>query len=166
MDITHITLTNDYHNTSINLLAADNRLSVHQVRRARAHLCGSQGCVCGDFLGTRGEGSHDGFAITDNHDGTATIDQCITIDSQFIGSNLNQGDEILIVAIYNEHCLSAGRQCHDEGMIERESNDITIYKGSFEDLNTLSILIEGNAPLGAAGSYQRKVGNALLSAIS
>ncbi len=52
---TKITLTNNFHRTSINLvLKPHNRLSLRQVRRARTALCGMADCLCGGDLGERG----------------------------------------------------------------------------------------------------------------
>lgn len=53
-----ITLTNDFHNTSVNLRAnMGDTLSASQVRRARNSLCGNSDCTCSGDLGTRGPGS-------------------------------------------------------------------------------------------------------------
>lgn len=49
-----ITLTNDNHNTSINLVVAGNKLSESQISRARRTLCGCAGCTCSNDLGMRG----------------------------------------------------------------------------------------------------------------
>ena len=49
-----ITLTNNYHNSSVNLIVKDGRLSVHQVRRSHERLCGSSRCQCSDETGQRG----------------------------------------------------------------------------------------------------------------
>lgn len=54
-----ITLTNDFHNTSVNLLVDDDpkkdyHLSPGQARRARKTLCGIDGCSCSDEIGVRG----------------------------------------------------------------------------------------------------------------
>jgi hypothetical protein len=50
-----ITLTNDFHGTSINLiLGPHDRLSLRQVRRAREALCGTADCQCGGPAGERG----------------------------------------------------------------------------------------------------------------
>lgn len=49
-----ITLTNDFHGTSINLVVRRGRLSLRQVRRARSALCGMADCKCGGNLGERG----------------------------------------------------------------------------------------------------------------
>ena len=54
--MTKITLTNDFHNTSVNLvLQPHNRLSLRQVRRARQALCGMADCDCGGPCGERGD---------------------------------------------------------------------------------------------------------------
>jgi hypothetical protein len=56
-----ITLTNDFHGTSVNLIAKRDDisrdlyyLSARQIRRAREALCSSSGCRCGDDVGARG----------------------------------------------------------------------------------------------------------------
>ncbi len=49
-----ITLYNDFHNTEVNLLVRDGKLSRNQVARARRELCGIEGCCCGDEFGMRG----------------------------------------------------------------------------------------------------------------
>lgn len=59
-----ITLTNDYHNSEVNLLVDSGalnqggaELSPTQISRARRELCGVDGCTCGDDLGMRGSQS-------------------------------------------------------------------------------------------------------------
>ena len=51
-----ITLTNDFHNTTVRLgvPSIPCELTISQVRRARRHLCGVAGCTCSGILGTRG----------------------------------------------------------------------------------------------------------------
>lgn len=50
-----LTLVNDFHRTSVNLVSKDERtLSPRQVKRARKALCGIDGCTCGGDLGERG----------------------------------------------------------------------------------------------------------------
>lgn len=49
-----ITLTNDFHNTAIRLRVNGERLSIHQMQRARRALCGVEGCICGGAAGERG----------------------------------------------------------------------------------------------------------------
>ncbi len=49
-----ITLYNDFHNTEVNLLVRDGKISRNQILRARRELCGIRDCVCGDEFGTRG----------------------------------------------------------------------------------------------------------------
>jgi hypothetical protein len=49
-----ITLTNNFHNTSVNLIPYKGFLSAGQVKRAKRVLCGISGCCCGDDLGQRG----------------------------------------------------------------------------------------------------------------
>ena len=51
---TKITLTNNFHDTAINLVVRGAQLSLHQVRRARRALCGMADCQCGGDLGERG----------------------------------------------------------------------------------------------------------------
>lgn len=69
---TTITLTNNFHETSVRLrMGDDGRLSPSQVRRAARVLCGISTCTCGGDLGQRGpqrgireiEITHDGGAI-------------------------------------------------------------------------------------------------------
>lgn len=70
-----ITLTNNFHNTSINLILSNhNRLSLRQVRRARETLCGMKDCHCSGDAGERGEGNPmiyiepgDDYAIVDTY---------------------------------------------------------------------------------------------------
>lgn len=74
--MTKITLTNDFHNTGINLILADDTLSAHQLRRARKALCGVQGCTCGGIAGERGpQYLPDGrrFQIEPQQDGSAIV---------------------------------------------------------------------------------------------
>ena len=50
-----ITLTNDFHGTEISLKRSTrHRLSAGQVKKARAALCGIEGCTCGGNAGERG----------------------------------------------------------------------------------------------------------------
>jgi hypothetical protein len=52
-----ITLTNDFHNTSIRVRPHGNfpaRISPSQTARIRRALCPVYACSCGDALGTRG----------------------------------------------------------------------------------------------------------------
>ena len=56
-----ITLTNNFHHTSVTLRARRSPrgmvLSRRQVLRARRELCGCEGCTCGGPLGERGNQS-------------------------------------------------------------------------------------------------------------
>jgi hypothetical protein len=49
-----VTLTNNFHNTSVTLTMASLFPSVFQVKRARKTLCGVTGCTCSDVMGMRG----------------------------------------------------------------------------------------------------------------
>jgi len=49
-----VTLTNDFHHTSIRLRDRAGRLSPCQVRKAWQALCGIVDCTCGGVAGTRG----------------------------------------------------------------------------------------------------------------
>ena len=57
----NITLTNDFHNTSVSLRSRGSRssqwLSARQVQRARKMLCGHADCRCSGIAGTRGQQS-------------------------------------------------------------------------------------------------------------
>jgi len=48
-----ITLKNDFHKTSVGLILSGNQLSVGQIKKARAALCGVKGCICGGIRGTQ-----------------------------------------------------------------------------------------------------------------
>jgi hypothetical protein len=51
-----ITLTNDFHGTSVNLRAKiGDVLTMEQAARARLVLCGIHGCKCGGCLNQRGK---------------------------------------------------------------------------------------------------------------
>jgi len=53
-----ITLTNNYHNTSVHLRASvGDYLTQSQISRARRELCGMSDCDCCSSLGTRGHQS-------------------------------------------------------------------------------------------------------------
>jgi hypothetical protein len=53
-----ITLTNDFHNSSVSIRATvGDLLTPAQIRKAKATLCGINGCACGGPLGERGEQS-------------------------------------------------------------------------------------------------------------
>lgn len=57
-----ITITNDFHNKQVTLRAnIGDTLTQAQVSRARAKLCGHQGCLCGGEAGQRGQ--QDGFEL-------------------------------------------------------------------------------------------------------
>jgi len=53
-----IVLTNDFHNTSVSLIAKEGsigpKLSKNQIKRARKTLCGMARCWCGGPAGERG----------------------------------------------------------------------------------------------------------------
>ena len=59
-----LTLTNDFHNTSITLNVKDVRSHIHnvatayptkgQIKKAKRELCGIKGCTCSAGDGTRG----------------------------------------------------------------------------------------------------------------
>lgn len=62
-----LTLTNDFHNTSVCLNVKDNKITAGQVKRAQKELCGIATCACSNELGTRGpqfdsDGNRIGFA--------------------------------------------------------------------------------------------------------
>ena len=70
-----ITLTNNFHATSVTLIAEEDTrntfagwLSPGQVKRARRDLCGCDGCQCGDDLGCRGP-QHYAIEVQHDHDG-------------------------------------------------------------------------------------------------
>lgn len=66
-----ITLTNDFHGTSVNLRPDDSyTLSALQVARARRALCGIKGCTCGGDLGERGS---DNPSVCVRPDGRAEV---------------------------------------------------------------------------------------------
>jgi len=62
-----ITLSNNFHGTTVNLHVTGNRLSPSQMRRARRTLCGYHDCTCSGYLGTRGpqavEVDRDGWIV-------------------------------------------------------------------------------------------------------
>ena len=66
------------------------------------------------------------------------------------------------IAIYNENCVRAGEQCFDEEMIERESNDITIYEGTEAEIAATALILSENAKT----SYDRKRAQTLMEAVS
>jgi len=51
----NLTLTNDFHNTSITLRLNNAFLSTYQVKKARKALCGSAECLCSGVTGMRGK---------------------------------------------------------------------------------------------------------------
>ena len=61
-----ITLTNNFHNTSVNLMVENDRLTLNQIKRAKRQLCGCKGCCCSGEIGTRG--TQDGFEIEPDFD--------------------------------------------------------------------------------------------------
>jgi len=51
-----LTLRNNFHNTTCRVNVKPGEvLSYHQLRRARFHLCGIDGCTCSNETGTRGQ---------------------------------------------------------------------------------------------------------------
>lgn len=70
MKVSKITLSNDYHNTSVTLRVRNNTLSPAQIRYARGVLCGISDCTCGNALGMRGPQEWD---VEYNWDDTATV---------------------------------------------------------------------------------------------
>ena len=65
-----INISNDFHNTSINLVTIDGLISERQMKRAKSTLC-VEGCTCSDELGQRGDQNH-GYQcepILDSHQG-------------------------------------------------------------------------------------------------
>jgi len=63
-----ITLTNNFHGTSVNLRPRNGRLSPAQMRRARKVLCGLSECQCGGIRGPQE------FEIDREPDGGAKVD--------------------------------------------------------------------------------------------
>lgn len=61
-----ITLTNDFHNTVVNLIPKNDRLSLRQIKRAKKELCGIDGCTCSGSTGTRGDQDYSVELIYDN----------------------------------------------------------------------------------------------------
>jgi len=61
-----ITLYNDYHNSHVNLITKNGKLSASQCKRARRVLCGVAGCCCSDDLGIRGEQELNHIAVVYN----------------------------------------------------------------------------------------------------
>lgn len=76
--MTVITLTNDFHNTEVNLIIesttgdAIGTLSASQILRARRELCGSSDCMCSGDVGTRGRQDYSVEPIFDNRTGRVT----------------------------------------------------------------------------------------------
>ena len=52
--MTTITLTNDFHNTSVSLRMKSQCPTGSQVRRAKKTLCPIGGCTCSNVMGMRG----------------------------------------------------------------------------------------------------------------
>jgi hypothetical protein len=49
-----ITLTNDFHNTSVSVRLNNQFLTKNQESRVYKKLCGIKGCACGNAIGMRG----------------------------------------------------------------------------------------------------------------
>ena len=63
-----VTLTNDFHNSEVNLRIEHGQpLSPNQIRRARRVLCGLTGCLCGGALGERGHQDVDVDQLDENN---------------------------------------------------------------------------------------------------
>ena len=56
-----ITLHNDFHNTSVDLIAKDGKLTESQMKKAQRELCGCEGCTCSGEFGYRGPQEIDGI---------------------------------------------------------------------------------------------------------
>ena len=72
MSTKRITLSNEFHNTKIEMVAQlDGQgnvwLSKGQVVKARRALCGIEGCTCGDAAGCRPQ------MVEDQQDGSARL---------------------------------------------------------------------------------------------
>lgn len=68
-----VTIKNDFHGTSINLITDKNGYLNHQqVLKSRRALCGIKGCLCGGELGERG--SQGGLEIISSGYGRDGID--------------------------------------------------------------------------------------------
>ena len=52
--MTTITLTNDFHNTSVTLRMKSAYPTKSQVKRAKNTLCGIKDCTCSGIMGMRG----------------------------------------------------------------------------------------------------------------
>ena len=72
-----ITLTNDFHNTSVNVRCevlshihnvATAYPSLNQIKKAKKALCGIDGCTCSGDAGTRGRQEIDGIKLEINLD--------------------------------------------------------------------------------------------------
>ena len=75
----YLTLTNDFHNSSVRLLAwqvdGKLRLTPSQVRHAKKILCGNYKCTCGDTFGCRGNQPFSTtYVLTPAQDGGAEIE--------------------------------------------------------------------------------------------
>jgi hypothetical protein len=73
----NITLTNDFHGTSVNLRCevlshiyhtSTAYLSVGQIKKAKKELCGTSGCTCSNDAGIRGPQELNGKKLEVNMD--------------------------------------------------------------------------------------------------
>ena len=60
------------------------------------------------------------------------------------------------IALYAQHCLQAGKECHDEEKIEQESDDLVIYEGTPKALMEWAEDMEKHADSYGAGTDRFK----------
>ena len=63
----------------------------------------------------------------------------------------------ITVAVYAENCDLAGELCTDEEMIERESDDLVIYRGDEEEILECAHLLEFTALRDRAHSHNHNL---------
>lgn len=73
--------------------------------------------------------------------------------------------EKITTAIYAQHCVAAGKVCRDEEMIEAESDDIRIFKGTESELSAIADNLEKYASPNADGAYARSLAAAIRAEI-
>ena len=78
-----ITLRNDNHNTSINLIVKDGKLTEAQVKRAKSALCCSD-CCCSDDFGRRGDQDNELEPIADRLSGKI-VGAYVYADGEYVG---------------------------------------------------------------------------------
>ena len=73
--------------------------------------------------------------------------------------------ENFTIGIYNQNCVMGGNACHIDEQIEQESDDLTIYKGTADELREQAELMMKHAGSNAGGAHARKSARSIMEVI-